>query len=267
MPPVGLHGARTLSKRRGAVGLRRHAPPEPKSTAEKGDGDLGKSVLVIAAHPDDEILGPGGTLRRHALDGDTVHAVILCEGESIRYRGHEVGLADHARKAAEIIGFASIELLGFPDQHLETRALTDLITPLEKKMHQTCPQLVYTHFYGDLNRDHQIVAEAVLVAARPLETWIEEVLGFETASSTEWSAVHRFAPSHFVEISSTLDEKLRAMSCYPSEVRGSPHPRSLESLRSRALYWGSCVMVSAAEAFVVYRRVRRQISGSGSQST
>jgi LmbE family N-acetylglucosaminyl deacetylase len=223
---------------------------------------VGKSVLVIAAHPEDEILGPGGTLRRHVLDGDTVHALIVCEGESMRYQGHEVSLADHARKAAEIIGFASIELLGFRDQHLETVALTELITPLEKKMHQTTPQLVYTHFHGDLNRDHQIVAEAASVATRPLETYIEEVLGFETASSTEWSPVQRFAPSHFVEISSTLDEKLRAMSCYPSEVRRSPHPRSLESLRSRASYWGSCVLVSAAEAFVVYRRIRRQTSRS-----
>jgi LmbE family N-acetylglucosaminyl deacetylase len=223
---------------------------------------LGKSVLVIAAHPDDEILGPGGTLRRHAEDGDTVHAVIVCEGESIRYQGREVGLADHAGKAAEIIGFASIELLGFRDQHLDTLALTDLVTPLEKKLRETSPQVVYTHFYGDLNRDHQIVAEAASVATRPLETYIEEVLGFETASSTEWSPVQRFAPSHFVEISSTLDEKLRAMSCYPSEVRRSPHPRSLESLRSRASYWGSCVLVSAAEAFVVYRRIRRQTSRS-----
>jgi LmbE family N-acetylglucosaminyl deacetylase len=220
---------------------------------------------VIAAHPDDEILGPGGTLRRHALDGDTVHALIVCEGESMRYQGREVGLADHARKAAEVIGFASVELLGFRDQHLESLALTDLITPLEKKMRETVPHLVYTHFYGDLNRDHQIVAEAALVATRPLQTCVEEVLGFDTASSTEWGSVHPFAPTHFVEISSTLDEKLRAMACYPTEVRGAPHPRSLESLRARALYWGSCVLVSAAEAFVVYRRVRRQISGSAGQ--
>lgn len=219
---------------------------------------MGKSVLVIAAHPDDEILGCGGTLRRHVVDGDTVHALIVCEGETLRYQGREVGLAEHARQAAEIIGFASIELLGFRDQHLDTFSLTDLITPVEKKVRETSPQIVYTHFQGDLNRDHQIVAEAVSVASRPLETCIEEVLGFETASSTEWNTTQRFAPSHFVEISSTLEEKLRAMACYTSEVRRRPHPRSLESLRSRALYWGSCVLAEAAEAFVVYRRVRRE---------
>lgn len=218
---------------------------------------MDRSVLVIAAHPDDEILGCGGTLRRHVVEGDTAHALIVCEGETLRYQGREVGLAEHARQAAEIIGFASIELLGFRDQHLDASSLTDLIAPLEKKIRETRPQVIYTHFQGDLNRDHQIVAEAVAVASRPLETYVEEVLGFETASSTEWNIVQRFAPNQFVEISSTLEEKLRAMACYQSEVRHWPHPRSLESLRSRARYWGSCVLVDAAEAFVVYRRIRR----------
>jgi LmbE family N-acetylglucosaminyl deacetylase len=218
-----------------------------------------RSVLVVAAHPDDEVLGAGGTLRRHALEGDMVHALIVCEGETLRYHGREVGLAEHAQQAAEIIGFSSIELLGFPDQRLDTISLTDVIAAVEKKIHDTRPQLIYTHFRGDLNRDHRIVAEALAVASRPLDGNIEEVLGFETASSTEWNAGHPFAPDHFVEITSTLEDKLRAVSCYRSEVRPAPHPRSLESLRSRAAYWGSCVLVDAAEAFVVYRRVRREI--------
>jgi LmbE family N-acetylglucosaminyl deacetylase len=217
-----------------------------------------RSVLVIAAHPDDEILGCGGTLRRHVVDGSAVHALIICEGETVRYEGREVGLAGHARQAAAIVGFASIELLGFRDQHLDTFSLIDLIGSLEKKIRETRPQLIYTHFHGDLNRDHQIVAEAVSVASRPLETYVEEVLGFETPSTTEWNTTQRFAPNHFVEITSTLEEKLRAMACYESEVRGWPHPRSLESLRFRARYWGSWVLAEAAEAFVVYRRLRRE---------
>lgn len=220
--------------------------------------NVASSVLVVAAHPDDEILGPGGTLRRHALEGDMVHALVVCEGETLRYQGREVGLAEHARQAADIIGFSSIELLGFPDQRLDTLSLTEVIAAVEKKIRHTRPQLIYTHFRGDLNRDHRLIAEAVAVASRPLESHIEEVLGFETASSTEWSPVHPFAPDHFVEITSTLEDKLRAMSRYQSEVRATPHPRSLKSLRSRAAYWGSCVLVDAAEAFIVYRRVRRQ---------
>jgi LmbE family N-acetylglucosaminyl deacetylase len=222
-------------------------------------------VLVVASHPDDEILGPGGTLRRHVLDGDTVHAVVVCEGETMRYQGREVGLADHARRAAEIVGFDSIELLGFRDQHLDRVSLTELIAPIEKKIRQTMPAILYTHFHGDVNRDHQLVAEAVTVASRPVASCIEEVLGFETPSSTEWNPVQRFAPNHFVEITATLEDKLRAMACYTSEVRPSPHPRALDSLRARAVYWGSSVLVGAAEAFVLYRTVRRQRPGAQRQ--
>ena len=223
---------------------------------------MSSSVLVVAAHPDDEILGPGGTLRRHAVEGDVVHALIVCEGETIRYRDREVGLAEHARQAAEIIGFSSVELLGFPDQRLDTISLIDIIAAIEKKIRHTRPRVIYTHFRGDLNRDHRLVAEAVAVASRPIDDHIEEVLGFETASSTEWSPAQPFVPDHFVEITSTLAAKLDAMSRYASEVRPAPHPRSLESLRSRAAYWGSCVLVDAAEAFMVYRRVRRQTAGT-----
>ncbi len=217
----------------------------------------GRIILAIGAHPDDEILGVGGTLRRHVLEGDSVHVTIVCEGETMRYQGREVGLADQARRVADLLGFTSLELLGLQDQHLDSMSLTKVIDPIEKMVRRLWPQVVYTHFAGDLNRDHRVVAEAVSVACRPLEASIEELLCFETPSSTEWNTPSQFLPNHFVDISGTLEDKLKAMAFYPTEIRDYPHPRSLESLRHRAAYWGSCVMMEAAEAFVVCRSVRR----------
>ena len=214
-------------------------------------------MLVVAAHPDDEVLGGGGTFRRHVLEGDEVHALVACEGESVRYEGQDVHQSDHARRAAEILGFASLELVGWGDQRLDTMSLIDLVASLEERIQRLRPQIVYSHFSGDLNRDHRILAEAVTVACRPVEGRIEELLSFETPSSTEWNAPYRFAPNYFVDITRTLDDKLEAMACYESEIREPPHPRSLESLRHRASYWGAHAMMEAAEAFFVCRMLRR----------
>ncbi len=214
-------------------------------------------VLVIAAHPDDELLGLGGTVRRHVLAGDTVHSVVLCEGVTMRYAGQDVPQKAHGKKAAAILGVSSLEMLDFPDQHLDTLSLVDVITPIEERVRRYEPQIVYTHFGGDLNRDHQLVFEAVLVACRPVASTLEALYCFETPSSTEWNAPMQFSPNYFVDISETLDDKLKAFACYESEVRAYPHPRSLESLRHRAHYWGNLVGMDAAEAFVCHRQLWR----------
>jgi LmbE family N-acetylglucosaminyl deacetylase len=216
-----------------------------------------RTVIVIAAHPDDEVLGAGGTLLRHTLDGDVVHAFVVCEGESLRYEGRPVGLATHMRAAADILRFASITPLGFPDQSLDVTPLTKLTATFEAHFARLQPHIIYTHYWGDLNRDHRAIAEAVVVAARPTDRNVEEILGFETPSSTEWTVPNHFQPQQFVDISRTLDDKLRAMACYTSETRAFPHPRSLEHLRQRAAYWGGVAMMEAAEPFMVFRRFRR----------
>ena len=218
---------------------------------------MSNTVLVIAAHPDDELLGAGGTVRRHALDGDTVHLVVVCEGVTMRYQGQDVPQQEHGAKAAEILGAASIKMLGFPDQHLDTLCLVDIAKPLEELVRSLKPQIVYTHFGEDLNMDHRMVFEAVSVACRPAVAQVEAVYGFETPSSTEWHLPIRFSPNYFVDISETLEEKLTAFECYESEVRDYPHPRSIESLRHRAHYWGNLVNMNAAEGFVCYRRLWR----------
>lgn len=215
-------------------------------------------VLVIAAHPDDELLGCGGTVALHTDAGDDVTSVIVCEGESLRYVGREVGQAQHIAKAAAVLGVHDVRQLGFPDQRLDTITLTDVITPLEKIVREVRPQIVYCQHGGDVNRDHELLFKAILVATRPTETFIEAVYAFDTASSTEWAFPRQFVPDTWVDISTTLDRKLEAMACYESELRDYPHPRSLRALEYRARAWGNINCLDAAEPFITVRRIVRR---------
>jgi LmbE family N-acetylglucosaminyl deacetylase len=214
-------------------------------------------VLVIAAHPDDELLGCGGTIALHSLSGDDVVSVIVCEGESLRYGENGVGQSEHIKQAAEVLGVKDVRLLGFPDQKLDTVTLTDIITPLEKVIQEIKPNIVYCQFGGDINRDHELLFKAILVATRPTEKYIEAIYAFDTASSTEWAYPRSFVPDTWVDISKTLEKKLDAMNCYKSELRAYPHPRSLEALRNKAKAWGNQCCIDSAEVFMTIRRVFR----------
>jgi len=216
-----------------------------------------RSVLVIAAHPDDELLGCGGTIALHTQLGDEVTAVIACEGESLRYGPGGVGQKDNMQQAAQILGITNVHHLGFPDQRLDTMTLLEVIQPLERIVEEVQPSVVYCHHGGDINRDHQLLFQASLVATRPVQPFIETVCAFDTASSTEWGYPRSFLPDTWVDITATLEQKIRAMACYESEVRQYPHPRSLDALRYRARAWGNQHCMDAAEVFVTIRRTRR----------
>ncbi len=218
---------------------------------------MAKRVLVIAAHPDDELLGCGGTVALHTQRGDAVVSVIACEGESLRYGPGGVGQADHMRRAAETLGVRDVRQLGFPDQRLDTITLTELISPIEQVVREIRPSIVYGQYGGDVNRDHELLFKALLVATRPTEPYIETVYAFDTASSTEWGYPRSFVPDTWIDISATLERKLAAMACYESEVRPYPHPRSLEALRNRAKAWGNQCCLDAAEVFMTVRRIVR----------
>jgi LmbE family N-acetylglucosaminyl deacetylase len=219
-------------------------------------------VMVIAAHPDDEVLGVGGTVARHAAAGDQVTALIVSEGATSRYpSGADEELRAAARAAAARLGAGEPRFLGLRDQHLDALPVLEVIRPIEAALGELRPEVVYTHHWGDLNRDHRVVAEAALVACRPVAAAApRRVLCFETPSSTEWSPADlapRFAPTVFVDVAATLEAKLAAMACYPTEVRPHPHPRALESLRARAAYWGQHAALASAEPFVLAREVVR----------
>ena len=219
---------------------------------------MAERVLIIAAHPDDELLGCGGTAALHAQAGDTVTSVIVCEGESLRYGPNGVGQSEHIRLAAATLGVEDVRPLGFADQRLDTLPLTELIQPLEQAVRDVRPAVVYCQYGGDINRDHHLVFQAALVATRPTEGCIRAVYAFDTASSTEWAYPRSFTADTWVDISATLERKLQAMACYTSELRPYPHPRSLEALRHRAHAWGNQQCLDAAEAFMTIRRTLRR---------
>ncbi len=220
---------------------------------------MSQRVLVCAAHPDDELLGLGGTLARHAAAGDEVTCVVVSEGASSRYpSGADEELRAAGRNAAAILGVAELRFLGLRDQHLDELPVIDVARPLEKIVSELRPQVVYTHHWGDLNRDHRVVCEATLVACRPVGAAPRRLLCFETPSSSEWSApdlAMTFVPNVFHDIGATLEKKLAAMACYTTEVRPAPHPRSLEALRARAAYWGQHAGLAHAEPFVLVREI------------
>jgi LmbE family N-acetylglucosaminyl deacetylase len=218
------------------------------------------NVLVLAGHPDDEVLGAGATLAGHARRGDSVHAVVLADGATSRYdETMEEVLRKAGHRAAEEIGFTSIRFEGLADQRLDVTPLVDITQRIEAILEELDPEVVYTHFPGDVNLDHGVVARAVWTACRPYRfPGIRRLAAFETPSSTEWAwplADGVFRPSLFVDVSATLDAKLSAMECYSAELRDYPHPRSIRALRQRAEFWGSVVDRVAVEPFLILREI------------
>ncbi|MCR5250659.1 MAG: PIG-L family deacetylase [Lachnospiraceae bacterium] len=213
-------------------------------------------VLVVAAHPDDELLGIGGIVIKHVQAGDEVRSVIMCEGESLRY-GEDVGQSRAISEAAEKLGVSKVYHLKFPDQKLDTYTLTELITPLEEISEEFQPDIIYCQSGCDINRDHRILFEAAEVAFRPTSEWIRDFYCFYTASSTEWGYPRNFVPDTWIDISAVLEQKIEAFECYHSEIREYPHPRSSDSLRHQAHFWGNMCCMDAAEVLMTIRRIER----------
>ncbi len=218
------------------------------------------TTVVVAAHPDDEILGAGGILARLVQSGEEVHAVIMADGAGSRYPADMVDtLQKSAQRAAEVVGFASLSFGLFPDQRLDAEPLVELTQYIEAKLAPLRPRVVLTHFPGDANADHGIVARAAWTACRPYAApWVHRFAVFETPSATEWGwpqSGNELQPNLFVGITHTLEVKLAAMTCYESELRDYPHPRSLRALRERAAFWGSHVGLTYVEPLRVLRDV------------
>jgi LmbE family N-acetylglucosaminyl deacetylase len=226
-----------------------------------------KTVLVLAAHPDDEVLGCGGTIARRSRDGDDVHIAILGEGITSRFQNREEAdrtelerLHERSREAGRIVGATQVSLFGLPDNRFDSIALLDIVKIIEGLIDRLEPSVVYTQHGGDLNIDHNLLYRATLTATRPMANCpVRELYAYEVASSTEWAFQKfepAFRPNTFVDISDTLESKISAMEVYESEARAFPHPRSPEALRAQARRWGSASGLQAAEAFELVRAVR-----------
>jgi LmbE family N-acetylglucosaminyl deacetylase len=225
---------------------------------------MNQSILVIAAHADDEALGCGGTMRRHVDDGDQVAVLFLTNGVGARTETDEAAIQrryDAMEKALGILGVTRYECRDFADNALDTVPLLDVVRAIDdfvKKIPK--PDIVYTHHGGDLNVDHQITHRAVMTRFRPQphDSGPSSILSFEVPSSTGWmgtGANHPFLPNYFSNITTTLHHKQNALLAYAEEMRPWPHARSLEAIAHLAAMRGSFVGCEAAEAFMVGRMI------------
>ncbi len=223
-------------------------------------------ILVIAAHPDDEVLGCGGMMAKLSTN-NAVHTLIMGEGLTSRRPNRSDTdsklidkLTQDAKNSAKVLGTESISFLNLPDNRFDEVSLLSIVKSVEKHIDLIKPDTIYTHQPGDLNIDHQITFRAVLTATRPLKsTSVKNLYSFEIPSSTEWSfnqLGHVFNPNMFYDITDTLETKLEALECYSDEMREYPHPRSMKAIKSIASRWGSVSGSDYAEAFQLIRSVQ-----------
>ena len=223
------------------------------------------NILIIAAHPDDEVLGCGGTIARLINEGYEAFTLILGEGitsrddkrEEHRRKGEIKELKNQMHEANKIIGIKKLFNFDFPDNRFDTIPLLDIVKKIEKIKNYVKPEIVFTHYKNDLNIDHKITYDAVITATRPMEgEFVKTIYSFEVPSSTEWYYPLSFSPDVFFDISETIDIKLKAVRKYKTELREYPHPRSLEGIELIAKRWGINVGVKYAEAFKAVRIIK-----------
>jgi len=224
-------------------------------------------VLIVAAHPDDEVLGCGGTIARHVAQGDHVDIVFMADGEGARGRGHRAKQSrmTAAYKCADILGAARPVCLGFDDNRMDRVPVLDIVQVLEKAVEKICPEIIYTHHFGDLNVDHRTTHQAVLTVLRPLpDSSARSIFAFEVPSSTEWAspcAGEAFIPNLYVDVAPYVEIKNRALMAYKSELREPPHARSREGIEALARWRGASSGLYMAEAFAVIRMIHKSPAG------
>lgn len=229
----------------------------------------GKKILVVVAHPDDELLGLGATMNRLIYTFDCkVRVVILGEGLTSRsdkrnVKEWEIKLNQHRKNihdAQKAIGYQSVGIYNFPDNRFDSVDLLDIIKIVEKEKNEFQPEIIFTHHGGDVNIDHQRTFEAVITATRPMaHEGVKTIITFETPSGTEWRAAsdpRHFIPNLFFEVNKkNIEAKIKGMEAYEFEKRIYPHPRSPKALEVLAQRWGVVIGKLYAEAFMLIRSI------------
>ncbi len=218
------------------------------------------NVLVFAPHPDDEILGVGGTLIKHINHHDIVTICVVTRGVEPLFSEQAIlETREEARKCHEMVGVNATVYLDFPAVMLEKEDRFKINESMLGVIQSTEPDVVYIPHIGDMQKDHQIVSEAAMVALRPkYKHVVKKVLAYETLSETGWhipNVSNQFIPNIYSDISQFLEKKLNALACYQSQLSEYPNPRSLEAVEALAKYRGSTVNVGAAEAFMLIREL------------
>ena len=224
------------------------------------------NVLIVVAHPDDEVLGCGGTALRLAREGHKIAIAIMGEGETSRYAKRQQAeqklvreLHSQCRQVAESLGADTLIEEKFPDNRFDSVPLLDIVKSVERIVEKVKPEVVFTHHGGDLNIDHVVVHRAVLTATRTMPGQaVRQIYSFEIPSSTEWAFQQfspLFLPNVFIDITETIEEKIKAFEIYESEKRDFPHPRSGQAIDASGKRWGSLAGCMRAEPFQLIRAV------------
>lgn len=224
-----------------------------------------KKILVISAHPDDEVLGMGGTIAKLTQAGNEVYVLIVTDGSSSQYRDSDElneiieDKKQETKACADVLGIKQVLYGELPDMKLDSTPHISINQVIENTIDRIQPEIVYTHFWGDVNMDHQQVYKSTLVAVRPVMGQIvKELYCYRVPSSTEWTpnkADTMFMPNVFVNINDVVEQKYEAFAKYSTELRDYPHPRSVQYLRETDKATGLKVGLYCAEEFVLLRKI------------
>ncbi len=238
------------------------------------------NILVVCAHPDDETISMGGTLKKISKN-NKITVLFMNDGVTGRRQPGFYSKADyeissvhldaikkdimlrqeHARKSCSILGINDIIFLNFPNVEMDTIPLLKIIKQIEKTILDLKTQIIFTHHYNDLNVDHRITFEAVITAARPFpDSTVSSIFSFESIPDSSWRRPNKFNPNMFVDITDEIDTKISALNSYKYEIRKSPHPRNEEMTRAVAKKWGGLSGYNFAEAFeIVLHRTKNPL--------
>ena len=224
-------------------------------------GLIMEKVLVIAPHPDDEVIGVGGTIIKHVESGAEVYVCFVCRGKEPLFRDSEVELCrTETIECHKILGVKERFYLDFPSVLLEKEDLYKINDALSFVINKVQPNVVYIPHIGDMQKDHQIVAECAMVALRPKYSHrVMHIYSYETLSETGWNTPNvsnAFIPNVYVDISNQNSKKLKAIKCYKSQISDFPNSRSVEAIESLSKYRGALIHVRAAECFMLIREIR-----------
>jgi LmbE family N-acetylglucosaminyl deacetylase len=222
-------------------------------------------VLVIAAHPDDEVYGMGGTIAKLSAEGNEVHVLIVTDGSTTQYKNSPKLKAiinkkkEEVKYANDVLGVTKVHFGELPDMRLDNTDHVEVNSVIENVIREVKPEVVYTHFYGDVNLDHQYVYKSTLVAIRPVPNQsVKELYCYRVPSSTEWApqtVLDTFMPTVFVDISKYCLKKYEAIKLYETEIRNYPHPRSVEYVEKIDRATGLKCGIGTAEEFMLLRKI------------